>query len=415
MMTSPTQVTGRLADLSGLTPIAEANAYYDPQVVYTRLRAEWGEVAPVELQPGINAWLVMGYEELVNVLKQERLFSMSPHNWRDFAEGRVKPDSPLGPMMFPRPNAWFSDGDEHRRLRAPIDAAVNGLRMRQTSQQVKEVCDSLISGFTARGHADLLSEYALMIPTLAVARMAGLDLGLAYEMHQAQMDLFTSGEKAQAGDKRFTEILVDLVAARKAEPGPDLTSAIVRHPNLTNDSERIQAMVLIIAAAAETTMAWIGSSLQLMLADRRFSGRMRGGRLDVDDALDEVLWREPPMSNLPARFALRDTELAGQPISQGDALILGFAPAHADPRIQGDDQWSGLGNRSHLAWSAGPHVCPAHVPGRIIVRTAVEAVLYQLPDVRLTVPAEELGRLESLWTRCPATLPVKFTPVPATA
>jgi cytochrome P450 len=54
-------------------------------------------------------------------------------------------------------------------------------------------------------------------------------------------------------------------------------------------------------------------------------------------------------------------------------------------------------------------MCPAHVPARLIVHTAVEAALHQLPDLRLTVPAEELPRLESPWTRSPATLPVTFT------
>jgi cytochrome P450 len=122
-----------------------------------------------------------------------------------------------------------------------------------------------------------------------------------------------------------------------------------------------------------------------------------------------VLWRDPPTANLPARFALRDTVLAGQAIEKGDALILGFTAANADPRVHGDDQWGELGNRSHLAFSAGPHMCPAHVPARLIVRTAVDAALHQLPGLRLAGPAEELPRLESPWTRSPATLPVTFT------
>lgn len=412
-MTSPTHVTGRLADLRGLTPVAKTIAYADLQLIYRQLRAEWGEVAPVELEPGINGWLVMGYQELCYVLRQERLFAKDSHHWRDLSEGLVKPDSPLGPMMFPRPNAFFTDGAEHRRLRGALDDAVNGLPLRHTSQQVKEVCAALIGAFAPVGHADLVGEYAQMIPTLAIGRMLGLDMELAREMHQAQMDLFASGEKAHAGNQRFEAILDELVRARKAEPANDMTTAIVGHPNLKDDFERLQSMVLTIAAAAECTMAWIGGSLQMMLTDPRFSGRMRGGRLGVDDALDEVLWREPPIANLPARFALRDTTLAGQPVRQGDALILGFAAANADPRVHGDDEWSELGNRAHLAWSTGPHACPAQAAGRVIVRTAVESALHHLPGLHLTVPAEELGRLESPWTRCPASLPVTFTPATA--
>lgn len=412
-MTTPAQVTGHLADLTGLTPIGETHTNADLQVSYNRLRAQWGNVAPVELEPGINAWLVMGHEELCHVVRHERLFAKSALHWRDYTEGRVKPDSPLGPFMFPRPNAWMTDGDEHRRVRSPLEDAVNSLNLRQVGKQVREVCSTLIAGFAGRGQADLLSEYALMIPTVVVGRMLGLDLDTAREMHAAHMALFAINEDSVAGNQRFEEILMGLVQARAAEPTDDMTSVIIHHPNMRDDAERVNAMVLLISAAAEGTMAWIASSLQLMLADARFAGRLRGGRLGIDDALDEVLWREPPMANLPARFALRDTDLGGQHIQKGDALILGFAAANADPRVHSDDQWSELGNRAHLAWSAGPHTCPAHVPARIIVRTAVETAVNQLTSLRLTVPVEDLGRLESPWTRCPATLPVTFTPVPA--
>jgi cytochrome P450 len=157
-------------------------------------------------------------------------------------------------------------------------------------------------------------------------------------------------------------------------------------------------------------MAWIAQALRLMLTDPRFAGRMRGGLLDVDEALDEVLWRDPPQANLPARFALYDVELAGQLVAGGDVLILGLAAANSDPRAHSDNLWNELENQSHLSWSAGPHVCPAQVPARIIAHIAVETVLNLLPGIRLAIPEEEITLIPSLWNRCPASLPVTFTP-----
>jgi hypothetical protein len=193
-MTSPAHVAGRLSDMDGLTPIAETNAHADPQVVYQRLRAEWGEVAPVELEPGINAWLVMGHEELCRVLRHERLFAKNPVHWRDYSGGRIKPDSPLAPMM---------------------------------------------------------------IPTVVLGRMLGLDLETAREMHRAQMAMYANDENAQAGNRRFEEIIGDLVRARQAEPGADVTTVIVQHPNLTDDVERTQSVLSLVGAASECTMAWV--------------------------------------------------------------------------------------------------------------------------------------------------------------
>jgi len=165
----------------------------------------------------------------------------------------------------------------------------------------------------------------------------------------------------------------------------------------------------MLAAGTGTVTAWIAHSLHLMLTDARFAARLHGGRLGVDDALDEVLWREPPMSNMPSRYALQDTELGGQSIQAGDCLILGLAAANDDPAILPDHGDLEPGNRAHLAFSAGPHVCPAQIPARLITRTAVTTALHLLPDMRLSIPAEEVAWRPSPWTRVPVALPAEFS------
>lgn len=407
---APARVAGRLSELDGLDPLTVTTATSDPQAAYQRLRDQWGPVAPVELEPGVNAWLVLGYDEICQVVKHERVFSHDPHHWRDFNQGRVPLDSKLGPMMFPREHAYFKDGDVHRRLRAPLDESVSGLSLRQVSRANKKICADLIAGFAANGRADLVSDYAGIIPMLAIGKMAGLDVALGRELLACLHALFGSAENAQAANQRYEEILTGLMRSRQAVPGDDLTSVFVSHKNLHDDIEILQTIVLMVSAGLESTMAWIAQTLRLMLTDPRFAGRVRGGRLGVDDALDEVLWRDPPQANLPARFALRDVELGGQPVAEGDVLILGLAAANADPKAHSDDLWDEIGNRSHLSWSAGPHACPAHVPARIIAKSAVETVLHALPDMRLAVPADDIVLMPSPWNRCPASLPVTFTP-----
>ena len=97
-------------------------------------------------------------------------------------------------------------------------------------------------------------------------------------------------------------------------------------------------------------------------------------------------------------------------IQQGDALVLGLAAANSDPRVHPDDRSIEVGNRAHLAWSTGPHACPARMPARLITRTAVDTALNLLGGVRVTLAAEQITTLPSPWTRCPATLPVSFAP-----
>jgi cytochrome P450 len=406
-----------IADLGadGLTPLAAITTSPDPRRAYEQLWQEWGVVAPVELEPGVNAWLVMGWEEICHVVRRERLFSRNPRNWRAWQEQTVALDSGLGPMMFPRDNAYFFDGVDHYRLRTPLDDGIAQLDQRWMRRSVTQMCADLIAEFTARGRADLVGEYAAVIPMLAVANLFGLDVARGRELQRAIIALFGSAGDSQAGNRTFEEIIGGAMRSHRQAPAHDLTTIFLNHPNLRDDGEVAQSMVLMISAGYETTTTWIAQALRLMLTDPRFRGRLGGWRPGVDDALDEVLWRDPPMANMPARYTLRDTELAGQRIRQGDALILGLSAANNDPRVHVSDPWTELGNRSHLAWSTGPHACPAQIPARIITRAAVDTALSLLPGIRLAVPAEQLTPRPSPWTRCPSTLPVLFTPQPAPA
>ncbi|MFC9430483.1 cytochrome P450 [Streptomyces sp. NPDC056987] len=391
-------------------PLLAVTGAPDPREAYRALRARWGNVARVELAPGVHAWLVLGYRELLTITRQEQIYSRDARNWRDLNDGVVSPRSRLLPMMGWRANVLGADGAEHRRLRQPLDEGVARIDQRRARRQVESVCTELIAGFSQRGLADLVTDYATIVPMLSIASLFGLNSDEGQRLLGSLVAVFGSADDSQDGNRHFEEILADALRQRHSNPADDLTTSFINHPNLRNDEERLQSMAVMISAGTEGVHAWISLALRLLLTDPRFAARMHGGRLGVDDALDEALWRDPPMNNQPARYALADTELGGRLIRRGDALILGIAAANDDPVIRPDDGVSEPGNRAHLAFSAGPHVCPAQVPARLITRTAVNTVLHLLPDMKLAIPPDEVAWHPSPWTRVPKSLPVEFSP-----
>lgn len=68
----------RLRDVSDRTLLVETTAAADVNEVYERLRLQWGPVAPVDLEPGVPAWLVLGHHEAVGVLRDDRTFIKDP-------------------------------------------------------------------------------------------------------------------------------------------------------------------------------------------------------------------------------------------------------------------------------------------------------------------------------------------------
>ena len=167
-------------------------------------------------------------------------------------------------------------------------------------------------------------------------------------------------------------------------------------------------MVLIVAY--ETTTNLIANVLRMVLTDPRFRARLSGGHMTVPEAVEQTLWDEPPFTSVLGRWAVGDTELGGQQIKAGDALIVGIAPANTDPAVRPDLSVSMEGNRAHLAFSSGPHECPGQDIGRAIADVGVDALLMRLPDLELAVDEEKLIWAGNFMSRHLVDLPASFAP-----
>ncbi|MFC8717340.1 cytochrome P450 [Kitasatospora sp. NPDC057198] len=379
----------------------------DPHGLYARLRAEYGPVVPIELEPGVEAWLVMGYQELLELTRNEQQFTKDSRQWRVALEGRLRPDSHLAPMTMWRPSLFNMDGPEHLRLSVAVSdtlARINHKRLRETTEAAAM---ALIESWGPDGTADLVTQFTKRLPPLVFTMLMDLPDEDGPKLLELSTSLVDSGADSQRASMELFGLLGELVRQRRERPGEDLVSWLLGHPAALTDEEVVHNIMVVLVAGNESTVNWIGNAVRLLLVDRRFRGSLTGGRATVSDALEEVLWRDSPIQNFPGRWATSDTVLGGQYISRGDMLVLGIAGANDDPAVHGSNGLSG--NRAHLAWSAGRHVCPAKDPARMIVETAVETLLHCLPDLQLAVPAHELVWRPSPWSRALAHLPVLYS------
>lgn len=377
--------------------------------LYERLRADHGPVAPVALAPGIDAWLVLGHRELLRLTREEQDFSHDPRRWRQLREGRVPADSPILPMVGWRPALLFADGQQHRRMRAAVSDALARINGHELRRGVRATAEQLITEFAGRKEADLVSDYARKLPLMVITGLLGLDGPTGRQLVEAIAGLVVANADSADASKRMGAILLALIEEKRHRPGADVTSALLHHPAGLTDEEVLHNLVVMFVAGNQTTVNWIATTLRILLCDPAFRSSLSGGHLSVDDALDLVLWRFPPTQNFPARYATRDLRFGGQEIRTGDMLILGLAAANADPDILPEDGTPVVGNRSHLAFGAGPHTCPAQDPARLITRTAVDTIRHRLPDLELAVPEDELAWIKSPWSKGLAALPVRFT------
>lgn len=392
-----------------LTPLFAATATYDPKPVYRALRDEWGPVAAVELSDGVPAWLVTDYSDVVRVLRDSRTFTRDVTHWTPFQAGQVPPGTGLHAFFSPRENAYYTDGRRRERLRQVVDDAFAGIDERTLAREVRNACDRMLSRIATAGTADLVPTYTALVPSLAVATMYGLGPEDADSMRVYATDIFSNTAAAVPAFIGLNTMLAKLIEERRVRPGNDVLSAIVHHENDLTPSELLDTAQMVQSAGHEMAVAWTTMTLVHMLGDANFAGRVHGGRIGVDDALNTVLVHSSPAWNTPCRFVTQDIEIGGRIVHAGEAVVTAVAEATAAVHRTTNAEWSDS-SRAYLAFSTGPHHCPADRISRIIVKVAVEQALIRLPGLKLAVPADKLGYSPSLWARSAPTLPVTFQP-----
>ncbi|MET7984891.1 MULTISPECIES: cytochrome P450 [unclassified Streptomyces] len=382
----------------------------DPASVYRRLR-ESGPTAPVELAPGVRATLVTGYDAALHVLRSPETFSKDPRHWQALADGTVPADSPVLPMMMYRPSALFTDGEEHGRLRGAITDTLARVEAGTLRGYAERSADTLIDRFAPLGSADLLGEYAQVLPLLVFNHLFGCPAGHGVRLVEGMSGMF-DGVDAEKAYELLVTTLLDLVELKRRRPAADMTSWLMEHPAALTDEELIHTLAVLMGAGTEPQQNLIANALRLLLSDDRFAGDLSGGTLPVEDALDEVLWTDPPIANYAVHYPRYDAVYEGTLLRAGEPLVVSLAAANTDPVLTNRQR---TGNRAHLAWSAGPHTCPAQGPARLIASVAVEKLLDRIPDIELTVPVEELRWRPGPFHRALAVLPVAFRAAPAVA
>jgi cytochrome P450 len=130
----------------------------------------------------------------------------------------------------------------------------------------------------------------------------------------------------------------------------------------------------------------------------------------INPAVEELLRLDGPFVCI-ARTAMRDTEVGGQAIKEGEKVLLYWVSANRDETefaCSADFDLDRESNR-HIAFGAGPHRCAGSNLARMNIRLAVGELLGRLHDLRLQDPATPI-EYHSSFSRTPVRVPIAFAP-----
>lgn len=378
----------------------------DNKGVVRRLHASGCPLGHSEAHGGF--WAIYGYDAVYDAVQDWELFSSAHTPEHPKGVPAASYDTPLLPIDFDGPLvheyrklllSWFSPGT------AKAD-----------EQRVRELCTELIDAFIERGSCDLAQELLTPLPARLILEKLDWQPERWPEwiewVHASIHDRTEDPAKAEAAvGQIFGNILTEM-AARRENLGSDLFSALLTarvHDQPLDDLQLLGYSYLLLLGGMDTTAGLTGNVIELL--DQRADLR----RQLIDDpsimpsAVEELLRFESPSYGLYRRVT-RDTVFHGQPLREGDRVILMFPAAGLDPAAfeRADEiDFARTGNR-HMAFGLGPHRCLGSHHGRMMFRVMLSEILLRLPDFRVSddvVRFKDAGDVYAI-----RNLPITFTP-----
>ncbi|MFE4539161.1 cytochrome P450 [Streptomyces scopuliridis] len=400
----------------------------DPYPAYAWLR-EHSPVHRTALPSGVEAWLVTRYVDARQALADARL-SKNPTHHAGPAHAKGKTGIPGERKAELMTHLLNIDPPDHTRLRRLVSKAFTPRRVAEFAPRVQELTDRLIDDFAAKGEADLIHDFAFPLPIYAICDLLGVPREDQDDFRDWAGMMLRHSKPGHAGGprggvgravKKIRGYLADLIHRKRADPGDDLISGLIRagdHGEHLTENEAAAMAFIILFAGFETTVNLIGNGMFALLRHPEQRALLQRSLAAGETGLlatgvEELLRYDGPVELATWRYATEPLTLGGQRIATGDAVLVVLAAADRDPERFPDPDTLDLSRRDnqHLGYGHGIHYCLGAPLARVEGQTALATLLTRLPDVRLAGDPADLRWRGGLIMRGLRTLPVQFTPL----
>ena len=391
-----------------------------------RLRAA-GPLAAVELPGGVPVWAVTRHAEAKQLLTDPRLVK-DINVWGAWQRGEIPADWPLIGLANPGRSMLTVDGADHRRMRTLVAQALTPRRVEQMRERIAKRTEDLLNGVgsaesaeSAEGQVvDLKAAFAYPLPMYVIADLMGIaedQLPRLKELFEKFFSTQTPPAEVIATLTELAGIMAATVAAKRAEPGDDLTSALIaasENGDHLTDEEIVSTLQLMVAAGHETTISLIVNAVVNLSTHPVQRALVLAGEADWSSVVEETLRHSTPTSHVLIRFATEDVQVGDKVLPAGDALIVSYAAIGRDEEAHGptagEFDITRTSENRHISFGHGPHVCPGAALSRLEADVALPALYERFPHLDLAVPASELRNKPVVTQNDIFELPVKLTP-----
>jgi cholest-4-en-3-one 26-monooxygenase len=393
----------------------------DPHAAWTLLRAQ----APVwwhDRPGGEPFWCVSRYDDARAVHAEPVVFSSQAAGIMVRDDATLSSD-PRGGAAYGIHPMIHTDPPRHAPLRKIISHNFTPKSIGELEQKLRELTETCLDEVADKREIDFVTDIAHRIP--AEITFAMMDVPRHKWERLAELEHMTvtasDPEFQHHGDQRTTAAeasmelhgyFAELIRERIEGDGDDLLSQFLRGRIDGEPLSWIQVVAeagLLLAGGLDTTRAAASAGAMLPLLER--PEQLQALQDDpglLPGAVEEfVRWASPVVSE--ARTATADAVIGGQPIAEGERVVI-WVPSCNRDEAHFDDPFRYDIRRSpnrHLGFAHGEHFCLGAHLARLTLRIEFEGLLRRFSTFELI---GEPKRVRSNFVGGLKHLPMRLTP-----
>lgn len=386
------------------------------------------------LTPDRDAFILTRYADIARVVRDWDRFppTLSLLMAQIQQSGRLAREMPDIDAMVqsmvtlrPTPELW-------RAHRQQLTDPWVGPGARRHEAMIARHVDDLLDAMDGLEEVDFVAEFARRLPQRTMASVLGLPLEDVPQLAawgNAQVMSYVHGcghnnvlTPEQTAEKfrllaGFSDYVQGKVRQKRVAPGDDMISFLTQVHYTPLDrrltDEEINGVVYaMVIGGLETTQYALAEQAQLVCETGGLFGQIRRDRELIRPFIEEGMRLRSPTQGLSTRITSRDEVFQGVDVPAGSTLHLRWGAANTDPEEFEDPLELKLDRKAvtrHLAFSAGPRVCPGAGLSRLEQTIAwnrlcdrFDGLAYAPGNTFLHQPGIMLGTLELRLSLSPA-------------
>jgi cholest-4-en-3-one 26-monooxygenase len=297
-----------------------------------------------------------------------------------------------------------TDPPAHTRLRRLVNRGFTPRMVTRFEEHYAQLTGDLLAKAVAQGTFDFVTDVAAELPLMAIAELLGVPVEDRHKLFEWSNKLVGNSDPEYVGSAEdalnaATELYVYfnlLGEQRRAEPGDDIITRLITEVegDALGPHEFETFCLLLTVAGNETTRNATSHGMHALLEHPDQMELLRARPELLDSAIEEILRWATPVIHF-RRTATRDTEIGGQAVAEGDAVLMFYTSANRDEAVFEDPDRFDITRdpNEHIAFGGGG---AHHCLGANLARLELQIIFKELlASTRTITQAGDVARLRS--------------------